>query len=87
MLLCANGAFYTGWTINPERRFRTHLSGKGASYTKMYKPLALAYIEEVASRRAAMLREIEIKKYPHQKKLKMAEGWLAAQAEKKADQE
>jgi putative endonuclease len=33
MIRCEDGSFYTGYSTNPERRFKEHVSGKGAKYT------------------------------------------------------
>jgi putative endonuclease len=75
MLACVNGAFYTGWTTDPERRFKQHCSGKGSSYTKMNPPLKIAYIEQKENRHDAMIRELELKKLPHRKKKDLALLW------------
>lgn len=75
MVECSNGSFYTGWTTNPERRLKDHNSGHGAAYTKMHSPVSLVYIEKMESRREAMIREMEIKKYSHAEKAAMCESW------------
>jgi len=59
---CADGTYYTGWTIDPERRVATHNKGRGAKYTKMRLPVKLIYVEEQLDRKSAMKREIAIKK-------------------------
>ena len=45
MLLIENGALYCGYTDDVERRFKAHVSGKGAKYTKAHKPLKIAYVK------------------------------------------
>lgn len=72
MVRCADGSFYTGWTLDPARRVRQHNSGSGSAYTRARRPVTLIYVEEVASKRAAMKRELEIKRYPRAKKIKLA---------------
>jgi len=59
---CADGTYYTGWTTDPERRVATHNKGRGAKYTKMRLPVKLMYVEEQPDRKAAMKREIAIKR-------------------------
>lgn len=76
MVLCSNGAFYTGWTTDPVHRVKIHNAGQGAAYTKMHCPVTLVYMEELPSRHDAMLREIEIKKMSRDKKSQMSEEWL-----------
>lgn len=73
LLECADGSFYCGWTTDLERRLKIHQRGKGARYTRMNGPVRLAYFEEVEDRKAAMKREIAIKRLPHEKKKRMSE--------------
>jgi putative endonuclease len=42
ILECKNNNFYTGYTIDLKKRFQLHLDGKGAKYTRMFKPLKIA---------------------------------------------
>ncbi len=58
---CADGSFYTGWTMDIERRIAEHNSGRGAKYTKTRRPVKLVYIQSCASKSDALKREIEIK--------------------------
>lgn len=74
MVRCSNGAFYTGWTTDPERRVKTHNSGRGAAYTRMHCPVTLVYVETLESKQAAMMREREIKKYTHERKQRLVAG-------------
>lgn len=74
MVLCANGAFYTGWTTDPERRVSEHNAGRGARYTRMHGPVELVYIEEVSDHSTALKREVEIKHYSHTRKATLAES-------------
>lgn len=41
ILRCSNQSLYTGSTNDPERRLAQHCSGKGAKYTRAFKPLAM----------------------------------------------
>lgn len=71
LMECANGAFYTGWTVDPARRLRQHNAGQGAHYTRLYGPVKLVYVEAVPDRSAALKREAEIKRLGHAGKLKL----------------
>jgi putative endonuclease len=62
ILECADGTYYTGWTVNPERRVAMHNRGRGARYTRTRCPVKLVYVEELPDRKSAMKREIAIKK-------------------------
>jgi putative endonuclease len=68
---CADGTLYTGWTINVEQRVKVHNAGRGARYTRMHGPVKLVYVEELPDRVAALKRELEIKRWPREKKLKL----------------
>lgn len=61
ILECADGTYYTGWTVDPERRLRRHNAGNGSRYTRARLPVKLVYLEPQADRVAAMKRERAIK--------------------------
>jgi putative endonuclease len=72
LLQCVDGTVYTGWTYDVDQRVRAHNLGRGARYTRTRRPVALIHSERLASRRQAMLRELEIKRMPRHKKLALA---------------
>ena len=57
VLLCENGTLYRGYTNDLEKRFATHRAGKGAKYTRMYKPVEIVYHEEFETKIEAIKRE------------------------------
>ena len=69
LLRCADGTIYTGWTFDVARRVRAHQQGRGARYTRARRPVELIYHERLASRRAAMRREVAIKRMTRKRKL------------------
>ncbi len=71
---CADGTYYTGWTVDPEKRVAVHNQGRGARYTRAHGPVKLVYVEELPDRKSAMKREIAIKKMERKRKLKLIEG-------------
>ena len=71
ILRCGDGSFYTGITVNVEKRLETHRSGKGAKYTRGRGPLELVYIEECGDHSAALRRELEIKALSREEKQKL----------------
>jgi putative endonuclease len=71
---CADGTFYTGWAVDPERRVAVHNKGRGARYTRMRLPVKLVYVEPQPDRTTAMKREIAIKRMGRARKMKMIEG-------------
>jgi putative endonuclease len=68
IILCSDGSFYTGSTNNIEKRFRDHLLGKGARYTRSHKPVKIIYREKFSTKSGALKREAEIKKLSRVKK-------------------
>ena len=71
---CADGTYYTGWAVDPERRVAVHNKGRGARYTRMRLPVRLVYVEEQPDRATAMKREIAIKRMNRSRKLRLIEG-------------
>ncbi|MBW6410447.1 GIY-YIG nuclease family protein [Clostridium weizhouense] len=65
---CSDGTFYTGWTVDLEKRIKTHSSGKGAKYTRGRGPVKLLYYEKFNNKSDAMKRECEIKKLNRKQK-------------------
>lgn len=73
---CADGTLYTGWAVDVEQRVKAHNAGRGARYTRMHGPVKLVYAEEWSDRVAAQKRELEIKRWPREKKLKLIRDQL-----------
>lgn len=71
ILLCVDGSFYTGITTNLEQRFSDHKNGKGGKFTKTHKVKSLVYSEEVPDKSTALKRELEIKGWSKEKKIKI----------------
>lgn len=62
MLRCRGGVYYTGLTVDVAQRFRTHLAGKGAKFTRAYPPEAVAAVWRCGDRVTAARVEYAIKK-------------------------
>jgi putative endonuclease len=71
---CADGTYYTGWTLDPEKRVNTHNKGRGAKYTRMRLPVKLVYMEEQPDVQSAMKRERSIKNLKRAGKEKLILG-------------
>ena len=71
ILLCENGAYYTGYTNDLEARYQQHLSGKGAKYTRSFKPIKIVQSWEVADKSTAMKMEAQLKKLTRKEKEEM----------------
>jgi putative endonuclease len=68
ILLCQDGSYYTGSTNDVEKRFKKHLEGSGARYTKSHKPVRILYKEKFDTKSKALKREAEIKKMTRKEK-------------------
>lgn len=71
ILRCRDGSLYTGWTNDLEKRFKAHVEGKGAKYTRGRGPLELVYFEEFDNKIDAMKREYAIKQLKRVQKEKL----------------
>ncbi len=71
VLRCADGSLYTGITTDLERRLAVHNSGAGAAYTRARLPVSLLWSEAAADRSSALKRELQIKRLPRSRKLRL----------------
>ena len=69
LLECNNGAYYAGITNDVEARFATHLSGKGARYTRANPPIKIIASKPYPDRSRASVAEAQLKSLPRNKKL------------------
>ncbi|MFT4613682.1 MAG: putative endonuclease [Bacteroidia bacterium] len=70
ILECADGTLYTGVATDLERRLAQHngeLAG-GSRYTRVRRPVSVAWSESAADRSAAQRREAAIKKLSRREK-------------------
>jgi len=73
ILRCADDTFYTGWTNDLEKRLKSHNEGTASKYTRVRRPVELAYFEEHDTKQAAMKREYAIKQMTREQKRKIIE--------------
>jgi putative endonuclease len=62
VLECSDRSLYTGISTNTERRFRQHLDGKGARYTRSHPPRRILASLAVDSHSQALKTELAIKR-------------------------
>lgn len=72
LLECRDGSYYAGISTDVQARFRLHLAGKGARYTRAHPPLRILGMRTYADRSAASRAEWQIKQQPREHKL----AWL-----------
>jgi len=69
ILLCKNGAYYTGYTTDLERRFKEHLTGTAkCKYTRSFKPIKIAQSWQINHLETAKRLESYIKKMSRREK-------------------
>ncbi|WP_288981403.1 GIY-YIG nuclease family protein [uncultured Flavobacterium sp.] len=74
ILLCANGSYYTGSTVDLERRLEQHQAGEGANHTKKHLPIELVYYEEYDRIDLAFNREKQVQGWSRKKKEALIEN-------------
>jgi putative endonuclease len=77
-LRCADNSLYTGITTSIERRLDEHnfCNKKAAKYTRVRRPVSLAYCEPQTDRQMASRREYQLKQLTKAQKEKMALNYL-----------
>lgn len=76
IVACADGTFYTGITVDLQRRIEEHNNGRaGAKYTRSRRPVHLVYCEEFSDRSAAAKREYAIKSLTLSAKSALVKAW------------
>jgi putative endonuclease len=68
ILECSDGSYYTGSTIDLERRLEQHQMGEGANHTKKRLPVRLLYFEEFQRIDQAFYREKQVQGWSRKKK-------------------
>lgn len=62
MIECRGGGVYTGIALDVGERYKKHLSGNGAKYTKINTPVRLLAKKEFSDRRSAAQAEYAMKR-------------------------
>ncbi len=72
VLLCSDGSYYTGVTVDVDRRLREHNASKaGAKYTRSRRPVRLLFYEKFQTRSSAQKAEYHFKKLTRKQKEKL----------------
>jgi putative endonuclease len=74
ILECSDGSYYTGSTVDLDKRMVQHQESKGANHTKKRLPVKLIYVEEYDSIARAFYREKQIQGWNRAKKEALIEG-------------
>ncbi|MBA6389710.1 GIY-YIG nuclease family protein [Colwellia sp. BRX10-3] len=76
-LRCADNSLYAGITTSLERRVLEHneCNKKGSKYTRMRRPVSLAYAESQINRQQASRREYQLKQLSKQNKEQLVNNY------------
>lgn len=75
ILKCKDNTYYTGYTVNLERRLEEHQLGLASKYTRGKTPVELVYWEELPGKSEAMQRECQIKKLKRSGKQRLIDSF------------
>lgn len=68
IILTVNNKLYCGYTDDVQKRYKMHVDGKGAKFTRANKPLKLVYTKEFKTKQEAQREEYRIKKLSRKEK-------------------
>ena len=71
MILTVNNKLYCGYTDDVEKRYKLHVEGKGAKFTRANKPFKLVYKTEFDTKQEAQKEEYRIKQLTRLQKLEL----------------
>jgi len=74
ILECSDGSYYTGSTVDLERRLFEHNNGLGANFTRKRGPVKLVFAEHSESIETAFVREKQVQGWSRAKKLALIES-------------
>jgi putative endonuclease len=74
ILKCADGSYYTGSTLDIERRIKQHQAGEGANHTRKRLPVKLVYYELYSRIDTAYYREKQVQGWNRIKKEALING-------------
>ena len=75
MIESENGSLYTGYTVDIKARWKKHCEGKGARFTRAFRPLRLAACWEITGTKGEAMRiEAFIKTLQKKEKLFLTEN-------------
>lgn len=74
ILECSDMTYYTGYTIDLERRIISHNSKKASKYTRTRTPVKYVFTKECSSKNEAMSYENKIKRLTRKQKEKLIQN-------------
>jgi len=74
ILKCQDNTYYTGYTVDIDRRLAEHQQGLASKYTRGRTPVELVYLESFPTKSEAMQRECQIKRLPRIEKQRLIQN-------------
>ena len=74
ILLTERNTYYCGYTDDVQKRFKAHLEGHGAKYTRANKPVKVVWQKEFLTKTEAIKEECRIKNLSRIEKEKLITG-------------
>lgn len=74
MIECRGGRIYTGIAKDPDARYRAHLSGRGAAFTRIHPPRRLLATMPCGGRGQALREERALRRLSRVQKIAWAKG-------------
>lgn len=71
IILTVTNKLYCGYTDDVEKRYKKHLEGTAAKFTRANKPSKLVYIREFCTKQEAMKEEYRIKHLTRKQKISL----------------
>lgn len=78
ILECAGDKLYVGISNNVQERFAKHAAGKGATFTKINRPVRILAVNKYPSKSDAAKVESQLKRKPRSHKLAWVEHYSAS---------
>ena len=76
ILECPDGSYYTGFTMDLDKKIAEHREGIGANFTKKSLPIRLVYVEKYQKIYSAYYRKKQIQGWRREKKQALIAGRL-----------
>jgi putative endonuclease len=70
ILKCSDNSFYCGIAKDLDSRLKVHQTGKGSKYVFSRLPFTLVYSEKLDTKSLALKRELEIKSWSREQKVR-----------------
>lgn len=71
LLECEGGSYYCGIAVDVQQRLKAHQAGKGAAYTRAWRPIRVLGARQFPDRGSALKAEYALKQLPRTAKFEL----------------